>query len=63
MALQKRSERQLAAQGACGAWPPSGQLNETINVSGCLSLAVPSTPLQIRRFEVADWPAVGALLE
>ncbi|MFM7753095.1 MAG: hypothetical protein ACKO58_01690 [Cyanobium sp.] len=28
-----------------------------------MSLAVPSTPLQIRPFEVADWPAVWALLE
>lgn len=42
---------------------PSGQLNETINSSRCLSLATPTTPLQIRPYEAADWPAVWALLE
>ena len=42
---------------------PSGQLNETINSSRCLSLAAPTTPLQIRPYEAADWPAVWALLE
>jgi L-amino acid N-acyltransferase YncA len=42
---------------------PSGQLKETINFSRCLSLATPSTPLQIRPFEATDWPAVWALLE
>lgn len=42
---------------------PSGQLNETINFSRCLSLATPTTPLQIRPYEAADWPAVWALLE
>ena len=42
---------------------PSGQLNETINFSRRLSLATPTTPLQIRPYEVADWPAVWALLE
>ena len=41
----------------------SGQLNETINSSRCLSLATPTTPLQIRPYEAADWPAVWALLE
>jgi len=42
---------------------PSGQLNETINSSRCLSLATPTTPLQIRPYEPSDWPAVWALLE
>ena len=42
---------------------PSGQLNETINSSRCLSLATPTTPLQIRPYEAADWSAVWALLE
>ncbi|QPN56537.1 GNAT family N-acetyltransferase [Synechococcus sp. CBW1107] len=42
---------------------PSGQLNETINSSRCLSLAAPTTPLQIRPYEAGDWPAVWALLE
>ncbi len=30
---------------------PSGQLNETINFSHCLSLDAPTTPLQIRPYE------------
>ena len=37
---------------------PSGQLNETINSSRCLSLARPTRPLQIRPYEAADWPEV-----
>jgi L-amino acid N-acyltransferase YncA len=38
-------------------------LNETIDSGRCLSLATHTTPLQIRPYEVADWPAVWALLE
>ena len=38
-------------------------MNETIDSGRCLSLATHTTPLQIRPYEVADWPAVWALLE
>ncbi len=38
-------------------------MNETIDSSRRLSLATHTTPLQIRSYEAADWPALWALLE